>query len=133
MTLDKSKLIVRYYIWLVRLGVDRDIADWRIERGTNLCAFIQRIIFQTAFFIFLGFGALSIAALFVLIIVTEPLGFLLGISILAGIVSIAFLVTIILGGARRLARSENLFVTYVKSVKRGLCPIITFGSNDTVN
>jgi len=130
MTLNRNKLIVRYYLWLVSVYRDEWAADDRLRYGTTLCMFFWRIVLGTAgIALVLGF-ALGLVSLLVYGGITQPLQLLAGMGIVVAIVTLPALIVWLFSFTGKFMRSENMLSSYMKAAKRGICPLIKFSDGD---
>lgn len=133
MTLDKSRFIVRYYLFLVLAAKDKYAVEEVLRKGTNLCSFINRIFFETIFIIVL----IAIACLFIFMLLAafwfEPLAlFLFFIGAMCAALLAAAIIYFIgwLRNKNGPGMNENIVLTYIRAIKAGICPIIKFKSEE---
>lgn len=126
MTLDKDRLLVRYYLWTLR-QTDK---PWRVEdaleNGTNLCAFVQRIVFVTLFIMAGTACTLLVLAGIATIIYNDPIGCLIVISAVVALTAIVVSAHFIIHKLRRREPRQSVALEYIKAMKRGVCPLIKF-------
>lgn len=130
MTLNTDRWIVRYYLWLVRVMADKYAVERRLHLGTTLCAFGWRIVIGTtiiAALTLMGIFLLSVlayAVLFQTIETAKAFGFIFG--TFGGIALLSILIGRATQAGRSIAHSGSIAVEWLRTMKRGVCPLIEF-------
>ena len=127
MVLSRNSIWVRYYAFLLRIaGNERFVIDDRLSRVSDLCQFTRALFFRSiAVVVICGILLFLIAGL-ALSIYTEPVASLIVIGVIVGI---AMMVIGVVFWSYKITsyfkgRPDGVVTTYVKAVKRGICPML---------
>lgn len=127
MVLSRKSIWVRYYVFLLRLaGHESWAVQDRLEKISDLCQFARAIILRTAAAAAFAGMVFMLLTAFVVSAFKDPLGFVLCMGIIAGVLSLVW--GIIWGIFKIRDRLKDgppgLVRTYASAVKRGICPML---------